>query len=96
MVSLCMISSLILGLLAWALPVAGMAARKKPAPICAGSFALCGFSLLLQLVYVKHLSRIGDYSALDDTIGAVVFAAEVLLIIAAAVNTAALLAGRKR
>ena len=95
MVSLCMIGSLLLGLLAWALPMAGMAAGKKPMPLCAGSFALCGLSLLLQLFYIRHLCAIRDFSAIDDTIGAVVFAAEILLAITGILNAVSLLIERK-
>ena len=93
---LCNIGSLILGLLAWVLPVAAMGAKKRPMAFCAGSFALCGVSLLLQLVDMRHLCMIGDFSAIDDTIGAVVFAAEVLLTVTGILNAVALLVGRKR
>ena len=84
-----------MGLMAWALPVAALAGRKKPAVFCAGSFGLCCLSLLFQLLELRRRCAVGDFSAVDDTIGAVLFAAEVLLAVAAALNTAAFLAGKR-
>lgn len=91
------IISLLLGLLAWILPLLAIGMHKRPAPFCAGSFLLCSCVLAIQLFNVQYLSEKGDFSAIDDTIAAVCFAAKVLLIGAVVLNAVALLvAGRKK
>lgn len=91
-----LILSLLLGLLAWILPLIAIGMHKRPAPFCAGSFLLCSCVLAIQLFNVQYLSEIGDYSAIDDTIAVVCFASKVLLIVAVVLNAVALLvAGRK-
>ncbi|MBQ7801759.1 MAG: hypothetical protein IJ375_05510 [Oscillospiraceae bacterium] len=90
------IGSLVLGLLAWALPVAALAGRKRPGLFCGGSFGLCCLSLLFQLLELRRRCAIGDLAAVEDTIGGIVFGAEVLLIIAAALNALALVIHGKR
>lgn len=90
-----LILSLLLGLLAWILPLLAIGMHKRPTPFCAGSFLLCSCVLAIQLFNVQYLSEIGDFSAIDDTIAAVCFAVKVLLIVAVVLNTVALLvAGR--
>lgn len=71
------IASLLLGLGAWALPIAAILRRRRPR--CAGSFLLCALSLLCQILYTHHLVTIRDWSAIEDTHGAVTFAAVVLV-----------------
>lgn len=83
------IGSLLLGLAAWVLPVAAMVCRQKPSLLCAASFSLCSLSLLLQICYTQYLVTIRDWSAIEDTHYAVVFAAAVLLSVTAILNLAA-------
>lgn len=91
------IVSLLLGLVAWILPLAAIAWKKRPARFCAGSFLLCSCAMALQLFNVQYRCEIGDFSAVDDTIAAVCLAAKVLLAGAVALNAAALMvAGRKK
>lgn len=86
MYALLNIGSLVLGLIAWALPIASIAARRKPAPFCAASFALCSICLIFQILYNQHLVEIRDWAAIEDTHYAVVFAALLLLTVAAVLN----------
>lgn len=71
------IASLLLGLGAWALPIAAILRRRSP--LCSGSFLLCALSLLCQILYTNHLVIIRGWSAIEDTHGAVTFAAVVLV-----------------
>jgi len=80
------IASLFLGFAAWTLPVLVMI-RKKPVPGCGEiSFSLCSLSLLYQILYNHHLVTIRDWSAVEDTHGAVVLAAVVLTIVTGLLN----------
>ncbi|MFC0523691.1 hypothetical protein ACFFGV_08840 [Pontibacillus salicampi] len=89
------ISSLILGLIAWILPVyAMMSHQNKRAMLSIVSISLCGVSLFLQLVHQYYLVRLEDWGALADTIGAVVFAAAALLLITIALNVVSFKKGR--
>lgn len=90
------IGSLLMGLAAWALPVAAMVSRQRPALLGAASFSLCSLSLLLQICYTQHLVTLRDWSAMEDTHYAVVFAAAVLLSVTAVLNLAAWLSFRRR
>lgn len=85
------ILSLTLGLLAWVLPVVYLMAGKRRDLCCGGSFALCALSLYLQLR--ETLGRVdrGDFSGIEDTFYAVFFAATVLIVTTAVLNTLTLL-----
>ena len=88
---ICNLASILLGLAAWTLPLVYLATGKRRGLCCGSSFALCALSLYLQLREVMHRAGIGDFAAIDDTIRAVVFAANVLLITTAVLNALALL-----
>lgn len=80
------LGSLILGLAAWAVLLMGLARRRT----CAGlSFALCAASLLLQLREIANRVQLRDFSAIEDTLPAVAFAATVLVIGTVVLNAAA-------
>lgn len=83
--------SILLGLVAWAMPVAALATGKHTARYAAVSGGLCCVSLLFQLLYTQHLVDIRDWSAIEDTHYAVVLAAEALLLGTAGLNLLALL-----
>ena len=93
---LCNLARIVLGLLAWTLPVVAMVRRKNAAGCCAGSFLLCSLSLLLQLVNMVYLCRIRDFSAVEDTVGAVALAAIVLVIGSMILNAIAALISKKQ
>ena len=77
MYGICNLLSLILGIFSWALGIAALWRRNRK--ICAGSFCACAVALLLQIFYTQHLVAIRDWSAIEDTHGAVAMAAAVLL-----------------
>lgn len=82
--------SLCLGLLAWI--CGGSAAlRGKFGGWSFASLSLCAVSLTLQLYELKRRADIGDFAAIEDTIGGVVFAGTVLLAVTAALNLLAFL-----
>lgn len=75
------LTSLGLGLAAWALPLAALALRKR---------AACGAALYLQICYQNHLVQIHDVGAILDTTDALVFVAGVLLAVTLALDAFAL------
>ncbi len=83
------IASLLFGLVAWALPISTIVTRRYRAVYPSVSFGLCSVSLLCQLMQVQNLVRKQDWSALEDTQYAVVFAGIVLLMVNLVANIAA-------
>lgn len=88
-------ASLLLGLIAWAVPGAAIGLRRRSGWLTAVSFALCSMSLQCQMLYTGHLVEIGDWSALADTHYAVVGAAWVLLGGTAGLNLLTLAAAKE-
>ena len=89
------LASLLLGLAAWALPLTGLALRKKARGwVAAGLVVLsglfCALALYLQICYQNHLVEIGDISAILDTAGPLVLVAGVLLGVTAVLDVAVL------
>lgn len=79
------LGSLILGLIAWALPSVGIGRYKKNnhknwALFPFASMSACAVSICFQLIYQNHMADIGDTSAIYDTIGASVTLSLILLI----------------
>lgn len=86
-----MLGSLGLGLLAWALPVIGLALRKRVggkgrAALSAGSVSACALSLFLQILYANHRVDVRDWSALMDTFQTVTKVSAILLIVTMILN----------
>lgn len=79
-----------LGIGAWALGIAAICSSKHPW-FCVGSLSACGLSLLLQLMEVLRRVNLQDWTALMDTMDAVVTAAKILLTVTLALNIAACL-----
>ena len=89
--------SLLLGLLAWALPLWYCGRPGDPRRFSAalwGSGAACGAALTLQLVSIRAYVAAGDWAALLDTADAVVRAAWVLLTVTALLDLLAVLIHR--
>ena len=84
------ISSLVLGLAAWGFGLAALR-RGKSSLV---SFALCLTALVLQFAELTHRARIGDTSAILDTVGAVTLAAAVLSVGTIVLNVLAYLRGK--
>lgn len=89
------IASLVLGLMAWLLPLWAVFS-KKPRRCGALSFAFCSVSLACQIFYNQHLVAISDWSAIEDTHFAVTLAAAVLFVGTMALNLAARITGRRK
>lgn len=81
--------SLLLGLVSWGL---GAAAVIRPGIRWTSAVSLlsCCVSLLVQLAEVHRLTELGDWSALMDTMDAVLAAAILLMVVTAVLNLIAL------
>jgi len=81
--------SLLLGLVSWGL---GAAAVIRPGIRWTSAVSLlsCCVSLLLQLAEVHRLTELGDWSALMDTMDAVLAAAILLMAVTVVLNLIAL------
>lgn len=95
------LSSLVLGLIAWTLPLVNLMGYKKDghqnwAVLSMMSIGACATSLSFQIFYQHHLVTITDWSALMDTTDAVVFATTALLIGTILLNGISLLVYRGR
>ncbi|MDR2940160.1 MAG: hypothetical protein LBV08_07565 [Clostridiales bacterium] len=95
------VTSLLLGLLAWALPVINLVKRSisenKNWPIFAIlSLGACSVSLFFQIIYQDYLARKEDWSAIMDTTGALVKVSLVLLIITFVLNVITVVAYSRR
>ena len=88
--------SIVLGLAAMALPVAGMARRGKPGSWAAGSFFLTALAVAFQLYILSCHARLEHTATLLDTANARFLAAMVLLVCTAVLNLAAFLLARRR
>lgn len=86
------IGSLLLGITAWLLACFAIISKKPSVShrFSFGSFILCAFSLLLQLLEVSNRVNIHDFSAITDTIHAVITASCILIAITIILNGIAL------
>ena len=89
--SLLNVGSLVLGLIAWILPVVNLGRYKKDynknwVALSITSISACAISLCFQVFYTYHLVKNEDWSALMDTTGAIAFVAAVLLIVTILLN----------
>lgn len=89
------VGSLALGLAAWLIPLFAMGKSDRFALCCIGSLSCCTISLLFQLLEVQSRVHINDWSALLDTIDAVILAAVVLVCGVIVTNLVALFGFRK-
>jgi hypothetical protein len=95
------VGSLVLGLIAWILPVVNLMLYKKRdhrnwGVLSIMSISACAISLYFQIVYGNYLVEIEDWSALMDTRSAVVFVGSVLLIVTLLLNVITLIVYRHR
>ncbi len=90
--------SLLLGLAAWALPLArpGWVLRRggRGESLSLLSGLACALSLTLQLLEIRHRVALQDWSALLDTLGPLTQAAVTLVAVTFLLNLAALAAVR--
>lgn len=84
------LGSLILGIIAFTIPITLLIFKKDYQKNAAAGIYISLLSslvsLFMQILYTKHLVDIEDWSALMDTQGAVVFAALVLIIVTMVLN----------
>ena len=101
MIGLLNIGSLVLGLIAWILPVISLMRYEKHGHrnwfvLSLVSICACAISICFQIFYNYHLVKIEDWSALMDTMGAVAFCSTVLLIVTILLNTITLIVYRDK
>lgn len=94
------IGSLLLGLVAWILPVINLMGNKKHeyknwGILSVISISACAISISFQIFYNYHLVKIEDWTALMDTTRAVVIATAVLLIFTLLLNGLAFIVYQK-
>mgnify|MGYP000955445992 CR=1 FL=1 len=85
------LGSIVLGLIAWILPVVNLVQHNKAdhrnwAVFSVASVSACAISLCMQIFYTDHLVKIEDWSALMDTAHAVALVAILLLIVTIILN----------
>lgn len=85
------LGSIILGLTAWALPIAKLMGYRKHDPYHWSVFTILSLSaaavaLLFQIMYTNHLVSIEDWSALIDTSRVVSFVSTVLIAVTILLN----------
>lgn len=95
------LGSLVLGLIAWVLPVlifkrGRKQENKKWVILSFTSISACAISICFQIFYTYHLVKTEDWSALMDTIGAVAFASAVLIIFTIVLNALAFTLNREK
>lgn len=95
------IGSLVLGLIAWLLPVVNLVGyiigkQRNWAILSILSISACAISLCFQIFYNNHLVKIEDWSALMDTTGAVAILSAVLLVVTVILNAITLVVYRDK
>ena len=95
MISFLMLGSLILGLIAWILPITNISRykmnyNKNWATYSIMSMSACAIAINLQVIYSNHIVQIGDWSALMDTSGTSTLLSIVLLMSTLALNLTSL------
>lgn len=88
------LSSIVLGLFAWILPL--VATVKTRPSLSIVSFSACGLSLVLQFYEIRYRVNIRDFSALMDTMNALCWVAAVLVAVTLILNVFALWCTRKK
>ena len=101
MIGLLNLGSLVLGLIAWLLPIVNLMQSKKHdnrnwVLLSMMSLMACAISLSFPITYNNHLVNIEDWSALMDTSNAVASSASTLLIVTILLNAITLLVYRRR
>ena len=95
MIGLLNVGSLLFGLLAWILPVAGIRRYSKTngknkVYFSAFSFSACAVALCMQIFEINERVKLQDWSALMDTSGSLVKVCVVLVAVTIVLNLFAL------
>lgn len=85
------LGSLVLGLIAWILPIVNLVRRNKAQNrnwivFSVASVSACAISLCMQIFYHNHLVKIEDWSALMDTAQAMALVSTVMLAVTLILN----------
>ncbi len=85
------LGSLILGLVAWILPIVNLLRRNRAgrgnlAVFSVASISACAISLCMQIFYTDYLVKIEDWAALMDTFSAVALVSTALLVVTLILN----------
>lgn len=85
------IGSLVLGLIAWTLPIINLTRYKRSTNkswviFSVISISACAISLWMQIFYTNHLVNIEDWSAIMDTLSAVAYVSALLLVVTIILN----------
>lgn len=101
MITLLNPASLVLGLIAWILPVINLMQHKKHdnrnwVVLSTISLSACAISLFFQILYTNHLVNICDWTALMDITNSLVFVASVLIVVTIILNAITLIVYRGR
>ncbi len=93
--------SLVLGLIAWILPVVNLMRYQKQGHknwtiLAFISISCSAFSLLFQIFYNRHMVKMEDWSALMDVTGAVAVVSSLLLIVTIILNVITVIVYRDR
>lgn len=90
MITLLNFVSLILGLIAWILPIINIINKKlynkNWSNLSVISMGACATSIYFQFLYNNHLVNINDWTAIMDTIGTSILLSSVLLVITIILN----------
>lgn len=94
------IASLLLGIIAWTLPIYNLlklnkAANKNWVVLLFISMSACVISVLFQIIYQNHLVEIEDWSAIMDTIWGVLFVSTLLITVTLILNLLTIMSYRK-
>lgn len=86
--------SLILGVVAWIIPVVAVLGAKQKdkrwLALSISSFSACAIAVCLQIFYTYHLVMIQDWTALMDTVGTMALVSGVLVSVTILLNALAL------
>ncbi|PGK51957.1 hypothetical protein CN918_29645 [Priestia megaterium] len=88
--------SLVLGLIAWTLPIVSLVKSNKQEQknwivLSIISLSACAISICFQVLYQNYLVTIEDWSAIMDTMGSVALVSTVLLIVTILLNVITLI-----
>lgn len=80
--------SLLLGIAAWALPLAAAARPARRGAFTAASFLCCALALVGQILSLGRRVFLGDFSGLEDTMGGTIGMVLILVAVTLALNLA--------
>ena len=95
------IGSLVLGLIAWLLPIINLVQynkvnNRKWIILSVASVSACAISLYVQILYTDYLVKIEDWSALMDTSDGIASIAKLLLVVTIMLNLVTLVVYYKK